>query len=327
MKKILLIGMVIWALAMNGYAQLDLVKFSITEGISNSDLKSKIEANASAVLSAFNRTLIEGKKKPDIDLACCTKSAQKDILAMWKSSAISCPVSQVQEKCLELPNGGYQLRNIAVTMLDAPEGKQEQEIVLNFTSTGVVDNVMVALEENRYLDVISANISVEDFARRQVIVDFVENFRTAYNRKDINYLNTVFSNDALIITGKVVKIKPGSGEVLKALGTEKIIYQTQTKETYLANLKRCFSKTKYLDISFSDLEVVRHPLHQNIYGVTLKQDWKSNIYSDTGYVFLMIDFKDETQPCIQVRTWQPDKYNGRALNRNEIFSLASFNVK
>jgi hypothetical protein len=78
----------------------------------------------------------------------------------------------------------------------------------------------------------------------------------------------------------------------------------------LAGLKRCFKRNKYIDVSFEDIEVLKHPLSDKIYGVTLKQDWNSSTYSDTGYVFLMIDFTDEFEPCIQVRTWQPEKYNG-----------------
>lgn len=326
MKKILLFGIMCLS-TIASWAQLDMVKVSITDGMSDLGLRAKIESNASVLISSFNKTVIEGKSKPNLNLNCCTESAKKDILAMWKSSAISCPVSQVNEKCLTLSAGGYQIRNIAVTMMGAPLDKQEQEIVLNFAPDGRVDNVMVAIEENKYVDVIGANISVEDFARRQVIVDFVENFRTAYNRKDLAFLNTVFSNDALIITGKVIKIKPKSDAALQSLGSEKIVYQTQSKEKYLSGLKKCFSQTKYLNITFSDLEVVRHPRYDNIYGVTLKQDWKSSVYSDIGYVFLMIDFKDETQPCIQVRTWQPEQYNGHMLDRNEIFSLNSFKIK
>ena len=64
----------------------------------------------------------------------------------------------------------------------------------------------------------------------------------------------------------------------------------------------------------------------HIFGVTLKQHWNSSNYSDVGYLFLMINFEDEMNPSIQVRTWQPDKYNGKPLPRDEVFSLDMFSI-
>jgi hypothetical protein len=63
-----------------------------------------------------------------------------------------------------------------------------------------------------------------------------------------------------------------------------------------------------------------------VYGVTLKQDWKSSMYSDKGYVFLLIDYRNEQEPIITVRTWQPQEYNGRPLAQSEIFQIGDFNV-
>ena len=40
----------------------------------------------------------------------------------------------------------------------------------------------------------------------------------------------------------------------------------------------------------------------------------------------MIDFKDENHPLIQVRTWQPEKVDGKVLSRDEVFSLGDFNI-
>jgi hypothetical protein len=38
----------------------------------------------------------------------------------------------------------------------------------------------------------------------------------------------------------------------------------------------------------------------------------------------MIDFKDDNNPLIHVRTWQPEKYNGKELAREERFHVGSF---
>ena len=82
-------------------------------------------------------------------------------------------------------------------------------------------------------------------------------------------------------------------------------YTRQTKEQYMKNLKRCFDSNEYINIRFAD-NIVRKSKSPNIYGIQIKQDYYSSSYGDTGYLFLLIDFKDPEAPLIHVRTWQPD---------------------
>ena len=316
--------------AMSASAQLDVVRFTVQDGVSDADLKSGIEKSTSTLLSALNSTVISGKSKVKLDKeneTIFTKDGRKCLDEMWASSAMMCPVSQITEKCISMQNGTVQVRNIPITLLAADDENCEQELVICYNQQGQIDNIMIALEEYRYLDVINAQISVKDFHRRQAIIDFVENFRTAYNRKDIDYINNVFSDNALIITGKVVKIdKKKQDLTAQSLNNEQIQYQKSTKEEYINNLKKCFKNNSYINLIFDDIEVMRHPKRDDIFGVTLKQHWNSSNYSDVGYLFLMINFEDEMNPCIQVRTWQPDKYNGKPLPRDEVFSLDMFSI-
>ena len=78
--------------------------------------------------------------------------------------------------------------------------------------------------------------------RRQLILDFVERFRTAYNQRDIQFLNQIFSDDALIITGKVVKQQTRDGIKLP----DKVEFFKRSKHEYIANLKAQFNKVKYI---------------------------------------------------------------------------------
>ena len=311
-------------------AQLDVVRFSVQDGISDANLKTEIEKSTSTLLSALNSTVISGKSKVKFekeDEQLFTKDGHKCLDELWASSAMMCPVSQITEKGISMQDGTIQIRNIPITLLAADDDNCEQELVLCYNALGQIDNIMIALEEHRYLDVINAQISVKDFHRRQAIIDFVENFRTAYNRKDIDYINNVFSDNALIITGKVVKIdKKKQDLTAQSLNNEQIQYQKSTKEEYINNLKKCFKNNSYINLIFDEIEVMRHPKRDDIFGVTLKQHWNSSNYSDVGYLFLMINFEDELNPSIQVRTWQPDKYNGKPLPRDEVFSLDMFSI-
>lgn len=306
------------------HAQLEETQLVITEGMSNIQLKKAIEKNISQFLVACNEAVMKGDK-PELDKEL-TGDARKTLLAMWKSSPMSCPVSKLEEICLETPSG-YQIRNIPVSMMAAAnEEEKDQELVFNLNSSGVIDNIFIAIEENKYKEIMAEHESVEDLFRRQVIVDFVENYRTSYNRKDLKYIESVFSDNALIITGKVIREKPKSDYAMRSLNHERVVYQKRTKKEYIQNLKKVFAANKYLNVIFDEVEVIQHPKLTDIYGVTLKQEWNTDRYRDVGFVFLMIDFQDENHPLIQVRTWQPEKLDGKVLARDEVFNLGDFDI-
>ncbi len=307
------------------HAQLEETRFLISGGLADTRLKSTIESNITSLLCACNTAVMEGKN-PEVSKESLTKDAKSILSSLWKTSPMVCPLSQVEEACLQTADKGFQIRNIPVSIMNAEEDNKQQELVINLTNEGMIDNIMIAIEEHRYKEIMDARESVEDLFRRQVIVDFVENYRTSYNRKDIDYIESVFSDNALIITGKVIREKPRSDQALLSLGKDKIVYQKQNKQEYIKNLKKVFGRNKYLNIVFDEIEVIQLPKHTDIYGVTLKQEWNADRYRDIGYVFLMIDFQDELHPLIQVRTWQTEKVGEHVLARDEVFDLGDFDI-
>ena len=305
------------------HAQFGDSRLVIADGLTNEMLKQTIEKNISEFLHSCNMAVMEGKN-PKLDKNATTKDARDRFLAMWKTSPMNCAVSVIERSCLTRPAGGYQVRNIPVIMLDAPEEEQDQELVFNLTTDGKIDDIFIPVHQ--YADIISNDNKEDDIDRRIMVLEFVENFRTAYNRKDLPFLEKVFSNDAIIIVGKEIKIKPKTDDVMRSLPQSKFVYQVKTKGDYLTSLKGVFKNNKYINVDFDEIIVLRHDQEQykDVYGVTLKQDWKSSTHSDVGYLFLMIDFKDELHPEIHVRTWQPEMFDGRKLRRDEVFQLGNF---
>lgn len=302
-------------------------KLIITDGVSDEALKQKMESNANMLLNMFREASEQGKKSVKMSKDFVTKDAMNDVNEMWESSAMSCPPVNIRTKCLKTSRG-YQVRGIPVDMKEADKNESRQELTISFNGEGVVSGVAVALEMNRYEELMRSKSSDIDYARKQIIVDFVENFRTAYNRRDLKFLNSVYSDKALIITGKVISEKPNSDLTKMTLANNKVVYIKQSKQEYLKNLSNVFKIVKYLNVEFSDIEITDHPKYDDIYGVTLKQKWHSNRYSDEGYLFLMIDFRDKNEPVIQVRTWQPykDKEGKIITAKKDVFHLGSFRI-
>lgn len=295
--------------------------------VSNSSVKQRIEASSSSLLTEFNSAFF-GNRTPSLSkISGLSKEGRNSILSMWEMTPFRCVETELIERVYKTPTG-FQLRNVPMFLKDMPESDAYKEVVINFDNAGNIYDIYFAIDYHHYMEIInSEDNEVTDLRRRQVILDFVENFRTAYNRKDMAFLEKVYSDDALIITGKVIKTQK-SRDLLAAnnIPQEKIEYQVKTKKEYLTSLASVFRNNARINIIFDDIEVSRHPRYDEIYGITLRQGWNTTNYSDIGYVFLMIDFKDDNNPLIHVRTWQPEKLNGRNLDKDDIFSLGDFEV-
>lgn len=321
----LMIGLLLFFMSLNKVVAE--TTFKITEGDVSATVKAHMESNVTALLNAFHQAAESGEKNIKISKDYASKTAIDEIKEMWKSSAMSCPPMNINCRCLKTSNG-YQVRGIPVDMIEAAEDEARQELTISFDEAGTITNVAIAIEMNRYEELMAEKQSELDYSRRQIIIDFIENFRTAYNRKDNALLNSVFSDKALIITGRVVKEKPNSDLTKMTLTNNRVVYIKQTKQEYLTKLAQVFKTVKYINVKFSDIEIVEHPKFDDIYGVTLKQDWRTDRYKDEGYLFLMIDFRDTNNPLIQVRTWQPykDMAGNIVTQKKDIFHLGSFKI-
>ena len=300
------------------------VSFTVSDGIDNATIKSKIESTVSQMLTEINVAQAAGRSLNFAAMGSLNTRVQQSMAMLWENSPFVCTDEEIIEHCITT-GSGYQVRNIPLMM--KPTGEREfnedeyQEAVISFDKQGNVESFYLSISMNLYMNVIKSNLELTDLRRRQLILDYVEQFRTAYNQKDINFLNQVFSDDALIITGKVIQQKHAEG-----FSTPKIQYNKQSKEQYIKNLRGVFARNNYIKVTFDEIEVMRHPVNPNFYGVTLLQGWTSGKYHDDGYLFLLWDFTNENAPQIHVRTWQPDKIGGKPLPKDEVFSLSDFDI-
>ncbi len=299
------------------------VTVTVSDGIDNASVRSRIETTTSRMLTEINAAQVAGR---NLDFRAMNVSQQvsTSMAMLWENCPFVCTDEEIVEHGITTGTG-YQIRNIPLLM--KPSGEREfnedeyQEAVISFDKQGNVESFYLTISMNLYMKVISDNREVTDLRRRQLILDYVEQFRTSYNQKDIHFLEQVFSDDALIITGKVIQQRHSDG-----MTSPKVQYNKQSKQQYLSNLRRVFQNTKYLHVNFDEIEVMRHPTNKDFYGVTLHQGWTSNTYHDEGYVFLLWDFRNENAPQIHVRTWQPDKIGGKPLPKDEVFTLDDFNI-
>ena len=181
-----------------------------------------------------------------------------------------------------------------------------ENITFTFNGDGKIDCLAFGLDEKAADDILH-HAAWSEYARK-ILTEFLENYKTAYSLKRLDYLRQVFDDNAVIITGKVVT-RPATTDDYgrKYLNNKYVQLTRQSKEQYLRNLERCFDSNEFINIRFAENDIVKAGVGGEVYGIQIKQDYYSSNYGDTGYLFLMVDLNDPKQPIIKVRVWQPER--------------------
>lgn len=305
-------------LAVSGTAMANVTFRFKANTISDGPLKRTMESQISSMLTAINATSPGGViDYTGIDIE---EGARMRLDALFGDVPFSIDKQMNISACLN-DMQGYQVRGINITMKpqDASYGQSlNRQLTLSLNRRGKITGVRLAMESQEDMEkIMGSGRSVEDLRRRREILKFVEDFRCFYNEKNLEALRAVYSDDAIIITGSVMKrrkIGDGNSPVVQVRHT------VQNKEQYMNNLARCFKNNRWIKLGFDQISVAAHGAKENIYGVTLHQSWRSSNYNDDGWLFLLWDFTDEENPQVLVRTWQEDK----AVATEGVFSITDF---
>lgn len=187
-----------------------------------------------------------------------------------------------------------------------------------------IESVAFALTQRAENDIMNAAASWPEVSR-WAILNFMEDYQTAFALKRIDYINSIFSDDALIITGTILKKLNNVERVFdrsKSLdlgGPKDIAYSQLSKTEYIDRLRKIFSTREYVHLQFEDnvTRMIDLPAINGInkgaaFGIEIKQRYESTGYSDDGYLTMVFDTRGKL-PIIHVRLWQPDKNNMMSL--------------
>lgn len=193
-----------------------------------------------------------------------------------------------------------QCRSIPMSFTFSKGKNQLENVVFTFNSTGKIDGVQFALEERAARNIMG-NTDIDETARL-TLVNFMENYKTAFSLQRWDYIESIFSDDAVIITGRVLQ-KSEQLTDAHQVSLDNVVYTRMSKTEYINRLKR--TKKEWINIKFGSTNVEKS-MQDNQYGICLLQDYYSSNYGDHGYLFLLIDATDKDRPVIRIRTWQPE---------------------
>ena len=182
-----------------------------------------------------------------------------------------------------------------------------EDVTFTFNKDEKIESVAFGLDKTARDDIFNRDAAAWNDSVRMVIATFLENYKTAFALKRLDYIQSIFDDDAIIIVGHVTKHANKKGENQNYIDNEMVKYTRQDKATYLKNLEKSFGSNEFINIRFTDNEVKKMGKGGETYGIQIHQDYYSSNYGDTGYLFLMVDLNEMDAPVIKVRTWQPNR--------------------
>lgn len=170
------------------------------------------------------------------------------------------------------------------------------------SNTKQITHVAMGLGREAMNDVVLGHLDWSEKSRTR-IVGFLEDYRTAYATKNLEYLDKVFDDNAVIVLGKRLQVAPQFNKE-GYMNNHRVQFTQLTKREFLRNLRRQFQSKDYINLHFSQNRIYQLQKGVERYGIEIKQDYYSSNYGDTGYLTLIFDLTNPDQPVIHVRTWQ-----------------------
>jgi hypothetical protein len=183
-----------------------------------------------------------------------------------------------------------------------------ENVVFIFNEEGKVNSMTFALSNIAIEDILGKDERFGSTEDKFHIIRFMEDYKTAYNLKRLEFIEAVFDDNALIIVGSVLK-KDETRQLDGLYGQlgDRVQYIKLSKQEFVGRLRRVFNSNEFVNIQFEDNTVRKVGGDDKVYGIQIAQHYHSSNYADKGYLFLMLDLNDTLNPRIYVRSWQPEK--------------------
>ena len=250
------------------------------------NLRQTMQRNARTVFEIINRAYKVRLSPQELRLpvANVTPEGNERIHSIWRFARFYCTETEVTARILQTKNG-WQARNIPC-FFDA-DGGAYRDMVIEFTHEGIIYNIYPAMQWG----VFPESENTIDPRHIMAIRNFLEEFHDAHMSRDIDKLNNIY-DDSFI--GK----NPMKG------------------------FKDLFNRNIFINLRLDSIKTVRHETISGLYGITLQQIWKTENFGDEGWLFLLMDLRNDARPMIWARTWQP-----LTVPRSRVISVVDFDPR
>lgn len=137
---------------------------------------------------------------------------------------------------------------------------------------------------------ILAEISAQslDFKQRMLMLDICETLNTAYNVKDVEFIEDYFKDILFFVNSDTCNLK------------------IEEFNNFVVDLKE-FWKNENCHFMIKNIEIRQSPNNADLFSISFQHDWISDKYIKKGYMFLLYDFCDMINPKAHVCVWTTGK--------------------
>lgn len=303
-----LITICFWIIAFCPLLSQAQVTFRMLDGISNPELKVKVESNVSKLLAEINRA---STRNEQLNLAGfqIEKRASERLRNLWHNMPFCCEWKNNIQSCIQ-DFTGYEIRQIPVMLkpLDnAYKGESHKELTISFNKQGIITGVRTSIDNNSYLALLSGGKANLDMRMRREILKYLEDCRSYYTEKDINAIAKMLG----FCSFDVKKSLTENSETPVMVSLKKNECSVKDKQEYLSNLNKYFQQDGCIVSQISDIELMRHGGNSYFYGAWFRLQLycgdKELQGATGGYYFLLWDFTEEANPKIHFSLLFPKK--------------------
>ena len=260
------------------------------------DAPNKVKERISRNMNSFMSSLSNSKKSEN---SVANHSNGGNTYKLLESNTIICDDLDSLYDCNKTKNG-YEVRGLKVKQKFNDSTYIDKQLTIGISSEGEIASVSFSINDRLYDNLFSRDyvaliqnsndsiineagmLALED---KKAIVDFVEQYQTSCANRDMDFLNNLFSEDAIIVTGSNIHRYDSNTNYSKPL----ISYTKRSKSDHLSVLQKTLGRKDPVDMQITDIDIKQHPMNKEIYGVTIVQQWKVGRFSDNQTLFLIID--------------------------------------
>ena len=282
--------------------------------VANVDAKTKSKTPSFAACAATVETVVNAfirRNSMAADTCFTTEGFKRynNLLRYGKAQVVGSP----QLRYFKTQEGYVVVRGLRMSFTFKGRVKKTfvEDVVFTLDSLAKIDNVTFGLGQVAQDGILEKDAPGWNDSMREMLLEFMENYKTAYCMKDSVYIRNIFADDAVIIVGRVLSRKqfvdPEKG--MSEHGKQVIRYNRLSKDQYLKNLRKTFDANEFINLRFThnDIQWLEKYAKENMFAIQIGQEYRSSSYSDKGFLFLIVDMKDPEAPMIKVRTWQPNE--------------------
>lgn len=272
----------------------------VVTNVKDEVVRSQLENTLSLFVTELNTAFMSGRE-PEIESRLLSGEVKKELLDLWENSPLVYRSDRMYVNAVR-ETGGWEVRRI---LLDAfavmDKDNQQRELVMHLDDSCRITQLRFALPKRNAVEIVNSELTISDLNRRQKVLEVVEQLYTAFYQKDIDFIRSIFQREnALLIN-------------------------LESQNLYLNRLDSLFRSHKKIGVAFEQIKIERHPVYTELYGVNVLQNCFSRNYNEKGWLFFVIDFKQDQSPLVHVRAWQPIELNGTAVNIDHVLGLSDFN--